>query len=58
MAGVYSYLPLGLRVLNKIERIIREEMNNIGAYEVLMPAIQQKYGSRLVVGIKLIFYTN
>ena len=30
MAGVYSYLPLGLRVLKKIEQIIREEMNSIG----------------------------
>ncbi len=42
MAGVYSYLPLGLRVLSKIENIIREEMNNIGASEVLMPAIQPR----------------
>lgn len=38
MAGVYSFLPLGLRVLNKIERIIREEMNTIGA-EVLMTSL-------------------
>mgnify|MGYP001569599482 FL=1 len=35
LAGVYSYLPLGLRVLNKIENIIREEMNAIGGEEVL-----------------------
>lgn len=42
MAGVYSYLPLGLRVLQKIENIIREEMNAIGASEVLMPALQPK----------------
>ncbi|QQS22639.1 hypothetical protein IPM19_03330 [bacterium] len=40
MAGVYSYLPLGLRVLQKVENIIREEMNAIGASEVLMPALQ------------------
>ncbi len=42
MAGVYSYLPLGLRVLQKIENIIREEMNAIGGQEVLMPAMQPK----------------
>lgn len=42
MAGVYSYLPLGLRVLQKVENIIREEMNVIGASEVLMPALQPK----------------
>lgn len=42
MAGVYSYLPLGLRVLQKVENIIREEMNAIGASEVLMPALQPK----------------
>lgn len=39
MAGVYSFLPLGLIVLNKIENIIREEMNQIGAEEILMPAL-------------------
>jgi prolyl-tRNA synthetase len=36
-AGVYTYLPLGLRVIRKVERIIREEMNKAGAQEVLMP---------------------
>lgn len=36
-AGVYTYLPLGLRVIRKIEAIIREEMNRAGAQEVLMP---------------------
>jgi len=36
-AGIYTYLPLGLRVLRKIERIVREEMNRAGAQEVLMP---------------------
>ncbi|MBS0288536.1 MAG: proline--tRNA ligase [Proteobacteria bacterium] len=38
--GLYTWLPLGLRVLRKVERIIREEMNRIGAQEVLMPAVQ------------------
>ena len=36
-AGIYIYLPLGLRVLRKIERIVREEMNRAGAQELLMP---------------------
>ena len=40
VAGVYSYLPLGLRVLQKITQIVREEMNNIGAQELLMPIMQ------------------
>jgi len=39
MAGVYIFLPLGLRVLNKIEDIIREEMNTVGGNEVLMPTL-------------------
>ncbi|HAW50023.1 TPA: proline--tRNA ligase [bacterium] len=38
-SGIYIYLPLGLRVLRKIENIIREEMNRIGAIELLMPAL-------------------
>jgi prolyl-tRNA synthetase len=42
MAGVYSYLPLGLAVLNNIAQIIREEMNAIGGQEILMPALQIK----------------
>ncbi|MFC1756993.1 proline--tRNA ligase [Patescibacteria group bacterium] len=42
MAGVYSYLPLGLRVLNKINDIIREEMNAIGGQEMKMTALQNK----------------
>ncbi len=41
-AGVYSYLPLGLRVLKKIENIIREEMNKLGAQEVELTALQDK----------------
>ena len=39
-AGVYNWLPLGLRVLRKIETIVREEMNASGAQEVLLPAVQ------------------
>lgn len=42
MAGVYSWLPLGLRVLRKVEAIVREEMNAVGGQEVLMPALQPK----------------
>jgi len=42
MAGVYSYLPLGLRVLDKVAQIIREEMNELGGQEVSMPALQIK----------------
>jgi prolyl-tRNA synthetase len=38
--GLYSWLPLGLRVLRKVEAIVREEMNRAGAQEVLMPAVQ------------------
>lgn len=39
MTGVYTYLPLGLRVLNKISKIVREEMDGIGGQEVLMPIL-------------------
>jgi len=39
-SGLYSWMPMGLRVLKKIEAIIREEMNKVGAIELLMPAIQ------------------
>jgi len=42
MAGVYSYLPLGLRVMNNIENIIREEMNQIGGLEMKTSVIQSK----------------
>ncbi len=58
-AGVYSWLPLGLRILRKVEGIVREEMNHAGAQEVLMPAVQpaelwqesgrwEKYGPELL----------
>ena len=39
-AGIYSWLPLGFKVMKKIEKIVREEQNNIGAQELLMPTIQ------------------
>jgi prolyl-tRNA synthetase len=39
-AGIYTWLPVGLRVMRKVEAIVREEMNNSGAQEVLMPSIQ------------------
>ncbi len=58
-SGVYSYLPLGLMALRKIERIVREEMNAAGAQEVLLPMVQpadlwaesgrlKKYGPELL----------
>jgi len=42
MTGVFSFLPLGWRVHRRIEGIIREEMNNIGAHEVFLPTLQKK----------------
>ena len=59
VSGVFNYLPLGLRVISKIENIIREEMDNSGALEILCSAIQpkevweasgrwQKYGPELI----------
>jgi prolyl-tRNA synthetase len=39
-AGIYSWLPLGFKVMKKIEAIVRQEQNNIGAQEILMPTIQ------------------
>ena len=58
-AGIYSYMPMGLRVIRKIEAIIREEMNRAGGIELLMPVVQpaelwqetgrfQKYGPELL----------
>ncbi len=58
-SGLYIWLPLGLRVLRKVENIVREEMNNIAAQELLMPVVQpaelwheserwQKYGPELL----------
>lgn len=42
IAGVYTFLPLGIKVLKKIENIIREGMNGLGAQEILMPSLQPK----------------
>ena len=39
-AGIYSWLPLGFKIMKKIEQIVREEQNNVGAQEMLMPTIQ------------------
>ena len=39
-AGIYSWQPLGLRILRKVEAVVREEMNRAGALELLMPAVQ------------------
>lgn len=58
-SGIYTYMPLALRIIRKIERIIREEMNRAGAIELLMPVIQpaelwqetgrwEKYGPELL----------
>ncbi|MGE5308870.1 MAG: proline--tRNA ligase [Deltaproteobacteria bacterium] len=63
MAGVYTYLPLGLKVLNNIERIVREEMNAAGANELLMPALQPmelwcKTGRDKTVGDVMIKFTD
>src|SRR3974377_855668 len=38
--GLYTFMPLGLRALQKVEQIVREEMNRAGALELLMPALQ------------------
>jgi len=58
-AGIYNYMPMGLRVIRKVEAIIRDEMNRAGAIELLMPVVQpaelwqetgrfQKYGPELL----------
>ena len=39
-AGIYTWLPLGLRVVRKVETIVREEMNRAGALELVMPVVQ------------------
>lgn len=54
-SGIYMYLPLGYRVLKKIEQVIREEMDNTGAQEVLMPAlipeeVYEQSGRRALIG--------
>ncbi|WIM05235.1 MAG: proline--tRNA ligase [Candidatus Nitricoxidivorans perseverans] len=58
-AGIYTWMPMGLRVVRKVERIVREEMNRAGAIELFMPAVQpaelwqesnrwEKYGPELL----------
>ena len=58
-SGIYNYMPMGLRVIRKVEAIVREEMNRAGAIEMLMPVVQpaelwqetgrwQKYGPELL----------
>ncbi|MFH0782054.1 MAG: proline--tRNA ligase, partial [Pseudomonadota bacterium] len=58
-AGIYSYLPMGLAAIRKVENIVREEMNRAGAQELLMPMVQpadlwvetgryKKYGPELL----------
>ena len=42
MAGVYAYTPLGLRVLENIKQIVREEMNQVGSQELIMSSLQRK----------------
>ena len=58
-AGIYSYMPMGLRVIRKVENIIREEMNRAGAVELLMPVVQpaelwQETGRWNVMGPELL----
>ncbi|HEX5313925.1 MAG TPA: proline--tRNA ligase, partial [Gammaproteobacteria bacterium] len=62
-AGIYSWLPIGLRVLRKIETIVREEMQRIGAVELLMPAVQpaelwQESGRWAKYGPELLRFTD
>src|ERR1700710_3135656 len=58
-AGIYNYMPMGLRVIRKVEAIVREEMNRAGAVELSMPVVQpaelwqesgrwQEYGPELL----------
>lgn len=60
MAGVYSYLPLGLRVLKKIEQIIREEVNAINGQELLMSALHpiENYQKTGREKIDILFFTE
>ena len=39
-AGIYNWLPMGMRVLHKVQKIVREEMDRCGAQEVLLPGVQ------------------
>ncbi len=66
-SGIYSWLPLGLRVLRNVEAIVREEMNRINSQEVLMPNlqaaelwqeserwVQSYYGSRIDINVSFV----
>jgi len=60
-AGIYSYMPMGLRVIRKVEAIVREEMNRAGAVEVTMPVVQpaelwQETGRFEKMGPELVAY--
>ncbi len=62
-AGLYSWLPIGLRTLRKIETIVREEMNRAGALEMLMPAVQpaelwQESGRWSVMGDEMLRFKD
>jgi prolyl-tRNA synthetase len=62
-SGIYDYLPLGLRVLRKVESIVRQEMNRAGAQEVLLPAVQpaelwQESGRWQVYGKELLRFKD
>ena len=52
-AGIYSWLPLGFKVMKKIEKIIREEQNSIGAQEMLMPTYNLLIYGKRVEGMKI-----
>lgn len=63
ISGVYSYLPLGFKVLKKVERIVREEMDSAGAHEILMPALQpaalwHQTGRYVVLGEELVKFKD
>lgn len=54
-SGVYAFLPLGMKVLSKIEQIVREEMNAIGAREILCPLFNlQSCGMRVAAGMIMV----
>lgn len=62
-AGAYTYLPLGLKVLSKVEAIVREEMNRAGALEILLPSIQpvelwEKSGRIAALGDDMVSFTD
>ena len=62
-AGLYSWLPMGLRVLRKVEAIVREEMNRAGGQELLMPAVQpaelwQESGRWDAMGAEMLRFTD